>query len=149
MKKRILIAALILVGITASSFAAKIPEITDRVQVSFNREFVNAQDVKWEKHENFIKASFSMNNMVLSAYFSADGNLIAVSRFISTNQLPIQLSASLKKDYSGYWVSDLFEIHDDNGTNYYITLENGSEKRVLTSFNANDWSLYKIENKQY
>jgi hypothetical protein len=149
MKKKILILALVLVGITGFSFAADRPNINRNVLVSFNREFVNAQDVKWVTNNNFLKASFSMNNMVLYAFYSSDGELLAVSRFISPDHLPFRLLTKLKKDYAGYWVSDLFEIDDDSGTAYYVTLENSNQKKVLTSLNNSGWATYKTENKGY
>ena len=147
MKKRILILALVLVSISSFSFATDVPSINNRVLASFNREFVNAKEVKWESHKNFIKASFRINDMTLSAYYLANGDQLAVTRFISTTQLPLQLLASLKKDYSGYWVSDLFEIHDDNGTSYYMTIENDSQIKVLESSFADNWSTYKVVEK--
>jgi len=55
--------------------------------------------------------------------------------------------ANLKKNYSGYWISDLFEVAKNNGTSYYVTLENGDKKVVLTSANGSDWSTYKKDRK--
>lgn len=147
MKKRILILALVLVSISSFSFAADVPNINNKVMTSFNREFVNATEVKWESNKNFIKVSFRINDMTLSAYYLPNGDQLAVTRFISTTQLPLQLSISLKKDYSNYWVSDLFEMNDNNGTEYYITLENESQIKVLKSSLASDWTTYKVTKK--
>ena len=147
MKKRIVILALVLVSISSFSFAADVPNINNKVLTSFNREFVNAQEVKWESNKNFIKASFRINDMTLSAYYLPNGDQLAVTRFISTTQLPLQLSISLKKDYSDYWISDLFELSDDNGTEYYVTLENDSQIKVLKSSSAAEWNTYKVVEK--
>ncbi|HEX3767258.1 MAG TPA: hypothetical protein VHT72_02735, partial [Puia sp.] len=124
MKKRILFLSIVLVSFTAFSFAADAPAIGKNVISSFNKQFSNARDIKWENQANFSKAEFTINDMVLSAYFNSNGELLAVTRFISPNQLPLQIFNSLKKDYSNYWVSDLFEIQTENGTSYYVTLEN-------------------------
>lgn len=148
MKKKILILALVLVGITGFSFAADVPGVNKNVIVSFSREFVNARDVKWESTKNFLKVSFNMDNMVLYAYYSSNGDLLAVSRFISPDQLPIQLITTLKKQYPEYWISDLFEIHAEDGTSYYITLENSLQKKVLKSVEANSWTTFKTEKKE-
>jgi hypothetical protein len=149
MKKRILILALALVSISSFSFATDVPgsSISNQVMNSFNREFVTAKDVKWESNKNFTKATFWINDMTLSAYYLPSGEQLAVTRFISTAQLPIQLLTSLKNDYSGYWISDLFELNDQNGTEYYITLENDSQIKVLKSSFANTWSTYKVVEK--
>jgi len=73
--------------------------------------------------------------------------LMGLTRNISTAQLPVSLQANLKKNYSGYWISDLFEVAKNNGTSYYVTLENGDKKVVLTSANGSDWSTYKKDRK--
>ncbi len=148
MKKKMLILALVLVSITGFSFAADVPSINNNVLVSFNREFSSAQDVKWETNKNFIKVSFSMNHMMLFAYYSTNGELLAISRFISPDQLPLQLSTTLKKEYANYWISDLFEIHNDNGTAYYITIENETQKKVLMSSDSSFWTTYLVIDKQ-
>jgi len=147
MKKSILILALVLVGISSFSFAADIPGINNQVQTRFNREFVNAKDVKWESHKKFIKVSFQLNDMVLFAYYLPNGDQLAVTRFISPNQLPIRLLTTLKKDHSGYWISDLFELNDNDGTEYYITIENDSQTKVLKSSADGEWSTYSIVKK--
>ena len=147
MKKRILILALVLVGMSSFSFAADIPGVNNQVQTRFNREFVNAKDVKWESHKNFIKVSFQMNDLILSAYYLPNGDQLAVTRFISPNQLPIRLLTTLKKDHSGYWISDLFELSDNDGTEYYITIENDSQTKVLKSSADGEWSTYSIVKK--
>lgn len=88
-----------------------------------------------------------MDNQILFAYYSLEGDLLAISRYISPDQLPVQLLISLKKDYTGYWISDLFEIHINDDSSYYITLENESQRKVLKSTDSSNWSTFKTENK--
>ena len=157
MKKNLLILALVLVGITGSSFAASSltassratgnPDINRFVLVSFNHQFASAREARWETNKNFFKVSFQVDNQILSAYYSLDGDLLAISRYISPDQLPVQLLISLKKDYSGYWISDLFEIHINDDSSYYVTLENESQRKVLKSTDSSSWSTFKTENK--
>ncbi len=157
MKKNLLILSLVLVGITGSAFAASPltatspatgnPDINRFVLVSFNHQFASARDAKWETNKNFFKVSFQMDNEILFAYYSLEGDLLAISRYISPDQLPVQLLISLKKDYSGYWITDLFEIHINEDSSYYITLENESQKKVLKSVDSSSWNTFKTENK--
>ncbi len=147
MKKNLLILALVLVGITGSSFAAGNPDINKYVLTSFNQQFAGAHDARWESDKNFLKVSFQMDNQVLFAYYTLNGDLLALSRNISSNQLPVQLLISLKKEYAGYWISDLFEIHINDDSSYYVTVENGSQRKVLKSVDSNSWSTFKTENK--
>ena len=149
MKKRILLLSIVLVSFTAFSFAADAPvSVSKNIVISFNKEFTNAHDVKWESHADFIKAEFSINDIVLYAYYNQSGDLIAVSRNISPNQLPLVLLTSLKKQFSsGYWVSDLFEIETEAGTSYYATFESADQTIVLKSDGISGWNTFQKERK--
>jgi hypothetical protein len=147
MKKRILLLSIALVSFTAFSFAADAPAISKNVIVSFNKQFSDARDIKWEHRASFDKAQFTINDMVLFAYYNNNGELLAVTRYISPKHLPLQILTSLKKDYTGYWISDLFEIHTDAGTDYFATLENGDQITVLKSEGTNGWQIFQKEKK--
>jgi hypothetical protein len=72
---------------------------------------------------------------------------MAVTRYISSIQLPLNLQSNLKKSYSNYWISDLFEIASNDGTAYYVTLENADTKIVLKSTGGTDWSVFEKSKK--
>jgi hypothetical protein len=147
MKKTILALALILtIGVTGA-FAKDNDGINSQTMASFNRDFVNASNVSWNKQKDFAKVTFTFHNQVMFAYYNGNGELIATARNILSEQLPINLMASLKKDYSKYWISDLFEMATDGQTSYYVTLENGDETLVLKSNSFNEWSTYKKAKK--
>ncbi|MGZ5222455.1 MAG: hypothetical protein ACXWC7_20370, partial [Chitinophagaceae bacterium] len=114
---------------------------------SFNTSFKNASEVKWSETQHFFKADFSMNGQYATAYYDATASLIAVTRNITSFQLPITLQTKLKTSYENHWISDLFELSDDNGTAYYVTVENGDEKLTLKSTGTNEWSVYKRQRK--
>jgi hypothetical protein len=148
MKKRILIFALSLTWISYS-FANKVDDsINKRAVASFNSEFRNASDVKWERHNGFVVATFSINNQVAFAYYNSDGELLAIARNILSDKLPIMKLLSLKKDYSHYWISDLIEVSKGEGVSYYITVENAEEKITLKSAEAGNWEAYSKEEKK-
>ena len=147
MKKSILLLSIVLVSFTAFSFAADAPAISKNVMSSFNKQFSDARDIKWENQADFVKAQFTLNEMVLFAYFNKNGDLIAVTRFISPNQLPLELLSSLKKQHTGYWVSDLFEIQSENGTSYFATLENADQIVILKSEGISGWNTFQKEKK--
>jgi hypothetical protein len=147
MKKRILLLSIVLVSFTAFSFAADAPAISKNVISSFNKQFSNAHDIQWDNHAKYVRAQFTMNDIVLFAYFNDNGELLAITRFISPNQLPLKLMSSLKKDFTGYWISDLFEIQTESGTSYYVTLENADQITVLKSESTMGWNTYQKEKR--
>lgn len=139
-------ALLLTVGIS-SSFATP-NDRTDAVTASFHRDFKSAVLITTETSKNFTKLTFKMNDMVLYAFYSSDGNLMAVVRNIKSSQLPIQLMVKVKQDYSNYWISDLFELDAEGTTNYYITIEDANTTMTLRSADTTTWELYSKKTKE-
>jgi hypothetical protein len=52
------------------------------------------------KLDDFVRATFTMDGSVLFAYFQPDGEMIAVTRNILSDQLPINLMVTLKNKYA-------------------------------------------------
>jgi hypothetical protein len=143
MKKLIVAMAVILmVGLT-SAFANKGEEINQRAIASFNNEFASAKNVSWNQDREYFRASFSLNNQVLYAYYDQKGELMAVIHHILSNQLPIYLMSELKKTYKNYWITDLLEMASNEQSNYYVSLDNADETLVLKSDGTNHWTVYK------
>ena len=117
--------------------------VNERVISNFKKDFATAQDVVWERSNEYVKATFTMNQQVMYAWYAREGTLVAVSRNIVSSQLPIRLFTEVKKNYARYWISDLFEIAMNNETIYYITLENGDHKLVMRSNGAKGWEVFK------
>jgi hypothetical protein len=133
------------------SFFAKSSQATDaispRVVKSFQQTFTNAKEVVWTVSPNFHKVDFVLNNQAVTAFYNEQGNLTAITRNISSLQLPIILQAEIKKDYSDYWISELFELSNDNGTEYYLTIEDANSKVVLKSLGYTSWTTYSKTRK--
>lgn len=147
MKKSILSVALMLMIGVSSIFANNAEGVNQRVLNSFNKEFSNATEVKWETGKEYVKATFNLNGQVLFAYYTEKGEMLAMTRNILSSQLPINLLNDLKKNYSSYWISDLFEMAAGNETSYYITLENADAVTVLRSTDSINWEQFKKEKK--
>jgi hypothetical protein len=143
MKKTILATALILmVGLTGA-FANNGEEINQKVAASFSKDFETAKNVQWQRQKDYEKATFSLNNQVLFAYYNENGELLAVIRNILSENLPISLYADIRKNYSEFWISDLFEMASEDQTSYYISLEKSDETLILKSVDLNQWVVYK------
>ena len=143
MKKRNVLGVLVLSFISSYCLAFNNQDISENVKESFCKEFVNAEAVHWENLVEFEKAHFTMNGQTLDAYFDTNGKLIAVTRNILSTELPIHLFAELNKEYSVYWITDLFEISAEGGTSYYITLQFSDREIVLRSEDGGSWEVFK------
>ena len=147
MKKSILMWAMMLTMGLTTVYANNEETINQRAVSSFKKDFGNAQDVKWETTKDFVKATFKQNDQVMFAYYSSTGDLLALSRNILSSQLPINLLSNLKKDYSTFWISDLFEISSSSDASYYVTLQNSDHYLILKSNGISGWELYKKAKK--
>ncbi|HEX6429080.1 MAG TPA: hypothetical protein VF008_15395 [Niastella sp.] len=148
MKNKILIAVFVFITGISSAFANGKGEVNDKIIKTFQKEFAGAQNVQWVTTKEFVKATFTLNEQVVYAYYSTDGNLLGVTRNILSGQLPINLLTDLKKNYNNYWVTDLFEMATKGENMYYLTLENSDHKLVLKSNGTTGWEVFSKERKQ-
>lgn len=148
MKRLVLTLTIALSLISLSSFKSVEDSIApDAAVKSFKSAFQSATEVSWSITENLYKANFSLNGQYVSAFYNAEGQMIALTKNLSSLELPIALQAKLKKNYEGYWITDLIEVAREEGTSYYITLENADTKLTLKSSGTDYWSSYKKQRK--
>ncbi|HEY0750662.1 MAG TPA: hypothetical protein VGD26_05885 [Chitinophagaceae bacterium] len=132
--------------LSTASFAAD-GKVSREVLESFNNTFANAKEVDWTISETFYKAQFALDGQYISAFYDCEGKLMAITRNISSRQLPLTLQTSLRKEFNNYWITDLFEVANDEGTSYYITLESADAKMVLKSKNNASWTTFQKTKK--
>jgi hypothetical protein len=137
--KKMILALAILVS-TLSAFAGNV-NVSEKVLNAFKTEFITAKEVVWSAGSNYYKATFNFNGKYVFAFYSENGELLGLTRYISPTDLPFLLQNSLKKNYADYWVSDLFEVSKNGEINYCITLENADSKVVLNS-SGTAWDVY-------
>jgi len=101
--------ALVLTLSTSFAFTGE-EAVNKQALASFKTEFAGATDAAWTVGNNYYQLAFTMNDQKLFAYYNTQGEFLAVTRYISSFQLPLNLQISLKKSYSNYWISDLFEV---------------------------------------
>ena len=146
MKPLLIIFTVLAAFFTQPSFATE-KEIVPSVLKSFQSSFSAAKDVEWTIGENMYKVRFELNGQVVNAYYTNNGNMLAVTRNITSHQLPLTLQANLKKEYAAFWITELFEINNEEGTSYYVTLETAENKVVLQS-SFNSWLPYSKSKKE-
>ena len=145
MKKIVFVLGLLVTMGVCSAYPSE--RVSQKVLASFKTEFTSAKDVEWETGNNYFKATFTMNEQRIFAYYNVDGQLLSIARHISSIQLPVNLYTALKNDHSKYWISDLFEVSNSEGLHYYVTLETADSKLVMHSSNGGSWSIYSKNKK--
>ena len=145
MKKLLLVLGLVATMGVCSAYPSE--RVSQKVLTSFKTEFTNAQNVEWETGNNYFRASFTMNEQRIFAYYNVNGELLSIARYISSFQLPVNLFTDIKNNYSKYWITDLFEVSNSEGLHYYVTLETADSKLVMHSSNGGSWSTYSKSKK--
>lgn len=132
--------------LTVSSFA-KDEKVTPVVLHTFETSFRSAQNVQWSKANSLYMATFTLEKQRVMAFFSPEGTLVATGRYLSVTQLPITLQNSLKQDYQDQTIVDLFEVSNEDGTNYYVNLESADKLLTLKSSIGSSWTVFKKSKK--
>lgn len=145
MKKMILVLAITIS--TLSAFARDEEKVSAKVLNAFQTEFISAKEVNWTAGDNYYKAVFTFNDQHVQAYYNLEGELLGLTRYITSLDLPMHLQTSLKKSYTDYWISDLFEVTKSDSTGYYITLENADSVIIMKATASDSWSVYKKAKK--
>lgn len=145
MKKIIVALAMTLAISTSFAFTGE-GTINKNAIHAFKTEFADATNAAWTAGSDYYTVAFTMGDQELTAYYNASGDFMAVTRNISSSSLPLYLQKSLKKSYRNYWITDLFERANQEGTSYYVTLETADSKIILKSIDGANWSVsQKIE----
>jgi hypothetical protein len=110
--------------------------------VSFQHDFRTAKNVSWAQTSTCYKATFDLDGQIIYAYYDKDqSGLVAVTRNILSNQLPLNLQQELRdKLKKDGWIADLFEVASGGETYYYATVENGTSTLIYKSSGFSNWS---------
>lgn len=130
-----------------ASSAKSFTDVTPAVIQSFKSTYGQATEVNWSITDNFYKADFVLNGQYATVYYDCDGRFMATTRNITSLQLPITLQASLRKEYSDFWISELFELTNNEGTSYYVTLHKADTKITLKSASHSEWASFQKTSK--
>ncbi len=145
-KKAALTLALFLTLGATYSFARPVDGVNGEIKSAFTRNFQHAELMNTEVRKAFTKLTFKMDGQIMSAFYSETGDLLAVTHNIVSTQLPVGLQTSLKNDYKGYWITELFEFTGDDQNCHYVSLENADSSVTLRS-NGDSWEVYSSEKK--
>ena len=129
--KKVLFSALATVLITASSFATDAKKVNTKAANVFVAEFKDAKSVNWTSTTNYVKASFTLDNKNMEAFYDMRGNMIGTSTAISLEELPTNAKRSLAKKLDGYTVKEAIQFDGTDETAYYVSAENDTQSLLL------------------
>jgi hypothetical protein len=143
--KKLFMLALVLTTLFTSAFSADPVNNNKAVVNAFNKSFSNATNVEWTINKEFHRAKFTVSGQVMYAYFTEDGELMAITRNIKVEQLPIALSSALSSKYKDYYLAELFELSSNGESTYYATVRNKNCSVTLQAYHSGTWKIFKKE----
>ncbi len=123
---------LMAIGVT-SAFANDELKVNDKVLSSFGKDFTFAKNVQWREEGEYLKARFTISDMLTEAYYTKDGEFVGSARNLLFTQLPLSVIHGFNKDYSEESVVSILEITNADGTSYRIWLEKDNKKIKLNA----------------
>ncbi|HPZ87139.1 MAG TPA: hypothetical protein PLQ32_03475 [Flavihumibacter sp.] len=142
MKKFIIIAATAFVSL--SSFASVDP-VTGKVLASFRANFAEAKNVEWKSLDDsgLFQAKFLYNDAEISAFYNADGEMVATARYIDIDNLPIMVRKAINDRYPDHIMKNAIEHISGETTTYYVTLHGVKSSLIVSSTAAGTLNVFK------
>ncbi|MBW7886768.1 MAG: PepSY-like domain-containing protein [Bacteroidetes bacterium] len=126
--------AVIIFAFSQLLFAQK--TIPNAALKAFAEKFPNSSEVKWEKEGNEFEASFTINNVKMSANFSSEGAWSETETTISATELPEAVGKAFKEKFPKHEVTAAAKIETPKGITYEIEYKSGKKTKEIV-FDAN------------
>ena len=141
--KKIVLAATLLVALTASVFAGG---KNSNVQLLNNLKnaFKSFSQVTWQTTETYKKSSFTFDGKSVHIYLNAeDDALIGFTIQLGVNDLPQNTMENIEKKFAGWQVTDVILFIDaDGNATYYAQVDNGKKSLALQISDKGKPSIY-------
>jgi hypothetical protein len=141
--KKMFLSSILTVLIAASSFAGDVNRVNSKVVSNFLLEFENAKNVSWTSTENYVKASYILNNQSMNAYYDFDGNWIGTATHVAIDELPLKTKRFFGKKYADYIVKEAIEFNGIEEKAYYIAAESDTKSVIVKVSAEGTCSVFK------
>ncbi len=126
---------------------------------SFTRDFgATVTNVKWNRTPNYDIAAFALKGHEMKAYYDADGQLVGTTQYKTMDDLPERGQKIINEKYKDYKVGQILFFNNNNAnrspmilwgteimdhSNYFVMLENSSQKMIIYVDPFGNVSLFK------
>lgn len=117
--------------------------LNKKIETAFKNAFTGAKYIHVEKQKDLVKISFMQEEQKMFAYYSGDGELVALGHNITVQQLPLSASSRLKEKAENKFLTELFEVSQNGETNYYATIDDGEWSTIFIADGAGKWVVFK------
>lgn len=133
-------------------------EVSYQAKQAFYSDFGNLPVAKWQRTENFDKATFTKDGQMMTAYYDYDAKLVGTVSNKTFADLPAKAQKSINEKYKDYSKGSviLFDDNEYNETemilynqqfedadNYFIQLKKGNKEIIVQMDTSGDVSFFK------
>jgi hypothetical protein len=136
----------------------ELKNFSTQTRANFYADFGYIPITNWEITDQFDKISFMKNNILYTAYYDSNSELVGTISIASVSDLPAHALQDISKKYNGYTVGNIV-FYDDNESNqtdmmyygqqfdtedkYFVELQNDKEKIVVQVNTVGDVSFFR------
>lgn len=140
---------------TVNSFAADrfvkeddAANVTYAAVNSFNSEFVKAKNVSWKVSKDFQKATFTLDDVEMSAFYNTRGELIGVTQTVQYKELPAKAKKQIAEKYQGYIAKEVIKLETGaensfDATVYFVDLKKDNSEVLVKVTPAADVDVFQ------
>lgn len=116
MKKYILIAGLLVLGLQSCKQEVSYDKLPKEVKTNFAAQVPTAKDIKWEENPDYYFAYFTENGQEgMALFYKADGHWVETDQALSINELSLDQKKRLLA-YRNSHIESLVEIKKNDST---------------------------------
>ena len=144
------------VGILGTSVFAKIDggkktetTVSYSVQNEFDEEFGDATNVSWAITSNCQKASFVLNGVKMTAFYSLQGEYLGVTQNVAYTEIAAKAQKEIAVKYKGFTVGEVIKLTTNDTaasfdqTVYFVDLKNDSSEELVRVTPSADVYFFK------
>ena len=136
----------------------ELKNFSSQTRANFYADFGYVPISSWEITDQFDKISFMKNNILYTAYYDSNSELVGTISSVSVADLPARALQDIDKKYKGYTVGNVV-FYDDNESNqtdmmyygqqfddedkYFVELQNDKEKIVVQVNTVGEVSFFR------
>ncbi|MDW3645592.1 MAG: PepSY-like domain-containing protein [Bacteroidia bacterium] len=108
------------------------------IQQQFQRNFPDAEEVRWNSPRYGFSASFFQRGYAMTAFFSEEGDWMSTRISIPESQVPSDAMRHYRDNYPGFRITETV-FHDATGDSYYciFVIGRSSERELHYDDNGN------------
>ena len=136
----------------------ELKNFSSQTRASFYSDFGYIPISNWEITDQFDKISFMENNVLYTAYYDSNSDMVGTISNASVEDLPGHAQQDINKKYKGYTVANVI-FYDDNESNqtdmmyygqqfndedeYFVELQNDKEEIVVQVNTVGEVSFFR------